>query len=80
VKTQKLFWRNIMRSTKSQKASVLYYSIDIYIYTSRKPMRCTGKLLKIKSKLISIPFTSFVEGQGLATNQFVARLLQPTTW
>ena len=43
-------------------------------------MRCTEKLLKIKSKLISIPFTSFVEGQGLATNQFVARLLQPTTW
>jgi hypothetical protein len=24
-------------------------------------MRCTGKLLKIKSKLILIPFTSFVE-------------------
>ena len=30
-----------------------------YIYTSRKPVRCTGKLLKIKSKLIFIPFTSF---------------------
>jgi hypothetical protein len=29
--------------------------------TSRKPVRCTGKLLKIKSKLIFIPFTSFVE-------------------
>jgi hypothetical protein len=43
-------------------------------------MRCTGKLLKIKSKLIPIPFTSFVEGQGLATYQFVARLQQPTTW
>ena len=49
---------------------------DIYIYTSRKPMRCTRKLLKIKSKLILI---SFVEGQDLATNQFVTRLLQPTT-
>ena len=24
-------------------------------------MRCTGKLLKIKSKLILIPFTSFVK-------------------
>ena len=24
-------------------------------------MRCTGKLLKIKSKLILIPFTSFVD-------------------
>jgi hypothetical protein len=78
VRTQKLLWRNIMRLTKSQKASVLYYSI--YIYTSRKPMRSTGKLLKIKSKLILIHFTSFVEGQGLATNQFVARLLQLTTW
>ena len=43
-------------------------------------MRCTGKLLKVKSKLILIHFTFFVEGQGLATNQFVARLLQPTTW
>ena len=31
VRTQKLLWRNIIRSTKSQKASVLYYSIDIYI-------------------------------------------------
>jgi hypothetical protein len=29
--------------------------------TSRKPVRCTGKLLKIKSKLILIPFTSFVD-------------------
>jgi hypothetical protein len=42
-------------------------------------MRCTGKLLKIKSKLILIPFTSFVEGQSLAIN-LVARLLQPITW
>ena len=25
---QKLMWRNMMRSTKSQKASVLHYSID----------------------------------------------------
>ncbi len=32
----------------------------IYI-TSRKHVRCTGKLLKIKSKLILIPFTSLVE-------------------
>ena len=48
--------------------------------TSRKPVRCTGKLLKIKFKLVLIPFTSFVKRQGLATNQFVARLLQPTTW
>ena len=31
------------------------------IYTSRKPVRCTGKLLKIEYKLILIPFTSFVE-------------------
>ena len=31
------------------------------MYTSRKPMRCTRKLLKIKSKVILIPFTSFVE-------------------
>ena len=30
-------------------------------YTSCKPMQCTGKLLKIKSKLILIPFTFFIE-------------------
>ena len=52
VRTQKLMWRNIMKSTKSQKASVLHYSID----TSRKLVRCIGKLLKIKSKLILIFF------------------------
>ena len=28
VRFQKLMWCNMMRSTKSQKASVLYYSID----------------------------------------------------
>ena len=28
VRTQKLRWHNIMRSIKSQKASVLHYSID----------------------------------------------------
>ena len=28
--TQKLIWHNIMRLTKSQKASVLHYSIDRY--------------------------------------------------
>ena len=36
-------------------------------------MRCTEELLKIKSKLILIHFTSFVEGQDLTTNQFIAR-------
>ena len=54
--------------------------LRLLVYTSRKPVRCTGKLLKIKSKLILILFTSFVEGQDLTTNQFVARLLQLTTW
>ena len=33
----------------------------IIVTTSRKPVRCTGKLLKIRSKLILIPFISFVE-------------------
>ena len=28
VRFQKLIWRNMMRSTKSQKALILYYSID----------------------------------------------------
>ena len=29
VITQKLIWRNIIKSTKSQKVSVLHYSIDV---------------------------------------------------
>ena len=29
VRFQKFMWRNIMRSTKSQKISILHYSIDI---------------------------------------------------
>ena len=28
VRTQKLMWRNIMRSIKSKKISTLHYSID----------------------------------------------------
>jgi hypothetical protein len=31
VRFQKLMWRNMMRLTKSQKASVLHYSIDMMI-------------------------------------------------
>jgi hypothetical protein len=30
VRFQKLMWRNMMRSTKSKKVSVLHYSIDLY--------------------------------------------------
>ena len=37
------------------------FDSNIHILTSRKPVRCTGKLLKIKSKLILISFTFFVE-------------------
>ena len=40
--------------------SLLSFSL-IIIITSRKPVRCIGKLLKIKSKLILIPFTFFVK-------------------
>ena len=29
VRTQKLMWRNIMRSTKNPKISILHYSIDV---------------------------------------------------
>ena len=38
---------------------------------SRKPVRCTGKLLKSKL-IILIHFTYFVEGQGLATIYYMA--------
>ena len=43
LKIQKLMWRNIIRSIKNKKTSILHY-------TSRKPVQCTGKLQKIKSK------------------------------
>jgi hypothetical protein len=36
VRFQKLMWRNIMRSTKSQKVSVLYYSIDYLLIKIRQ--------------------------------------------
>ena len=41
----------------------ILYLIEVFIFTpiSQKFVRCTEKLLKIKSKLILIPFTSFVE-------------------
>ena len=29
VRFQKLMWHNMMKSTKSQKASILHYSIDL---------------------------------------------------
>ena len=58
VRTQKLIWHNIMRSTKSQKVSVLHYS------TSRKHVRCTGKLLKMKYKNF---FFFFLETMPLTT-------------
>ena len=32
MRFQKLMWRNIMKSTKSQKVSVLHYSIDVGCY------------------------------------------------
>ena len=30
VRIQKLMWRNIMRSTKSQKTLILHYNIDFF--------------------------------------------------
>ena len=36
LRFQKLIWRNMMRSTKSQKGSVLHYSINIVLFTSIK--------------------------------------------
>ena len=34
VRFQKLMWHNMMRSTKSQKTSILHYSIDYYYFLS----------------------------------------------
>ena len=43
LKIQKLMWRNIIRSIKNKKTSILHY-------TSRKPMRCTKNELKLNLK------------------------------
>jgi hypothetical protein len=43
VRTQKLMWCNIMRSTKSQKASVLHYSIDS-LFTKLKAFSCLMRI------------------------------------
>jgi hypothetical protein len=58
---------NVMSPLKNTKNCQLSYKAFgnqlelLYFHTSRKPVRCTRKLLKIKSKLILILFTSFVE-------------------
>ena len=50
------------RSTSTSWKGAKRVSHSIHLHdTSRKPVRCTKKLLKIKSKLILILFTSFVE-------------------
>ena len=51
VKFQKLMWRNMMRSTKSQKVSVLHYSIDLI---------GTMHFLKIPTKHNSFQHTHFL--------------------
>ena len=40
-------WLNVQHNVKAL----------FYLYISRKPVQCTGKLLKIKFKFILIPFT-----------------------
>ena len=49
-----------MLDSHTLKKTHNFFSSSIYI-TSRKPVRCIGKLLKIKSKFILIHFTSYVE-------------------
>ena len=51
VRFQKLMWRNMMRSIKSQKASVLHYNID-YFQNSKESMvdiNLSNKFVKIAS-------------------------------
>jgi hypothetical protein len=36
VRFQKLMWRNMMRSTKNKKVSVLHYNIDVFSFTPSK--------------------------------------------
>jgi hypothetical protein len=55
------------------------------IYTSHKSVRCKGKLLKIKSKLILIPFTFFFFVQNVIgkIDKKILRIgfrIDPTFW
>ena len=52
---------NIFYFTYFSDTNKFLLAFEYYLFTSRKPIRCIGKLLKIKSKLILILFTSFVE-------------------
>ena len=45
VRFQKLMWRNMMRSTKSKKVSILHYNIDFI--THIRIDKTTFKLSKI---------------------------------
>jgi hypothetical protein len=39
MRFQKLMWRNIMTSTKSQKVSILHYSIDLNSNIDKETLR-----------------------------------------
>ncbi len=56
MRFQKLMWRNMMKSTKSKKVSVLHYSIDIYIYiyNSLKNTYFVSTLQLLSSKVFLI--------------------------
>jgi hypothetical protein len=41
VRFQKLMWCNMMRSIKSQKVSILYYSIDYAFYSLKLQLAIT---------------------------------------
>ena len=50
VRFQKLMWRNMMRSTKSQKVSVLHY--NKFIHLSSLPTTKLNEIHKKKKKKI----------------------------
>ena len=59
------------------------YNTPISSITSRKPVRCTGKLLKIKSKLILIPFFFLVQNVVGKIDNETLRIefrINPTFW
>jgi hypothetical protein len=49
MRFQKLMWRNMMKSTKSKKVSVLHYSIDDMCPNFCISFRLLFELLSIKS-------------------------------
>ena len=61
MRIQKLMWRNIIRSTNSQKVSVLHYSIDYRFTTNQFSMSNARDTTYFTIKCLQTDMASKVE-------------------